>query len=112
MAELDLYLSYRHAAERALSDTFGSPVRLTVTDKFDSRHLVLRCKLIAASDAAPNSVVLKQMAVDAPPEQQPYPLACFLNELASLRFFSDLRNQLDIGPRLYCSHWRAGLLIL
>lgn len=99
-------------AASVLSDTFGSPVRLTVIDEFDSRHLVLRCKLEAASASVPASVVLKQLAVDGPPEQQPHPLACFANELSSLEFLDSLRNQLEVGPRLFETHRGAGLLIV
>jgi hypothetical protein len=99
-------------AESVLLDTFGSPVRLSVIDELDSRHLVLRCKLEAASDNAPASLILKRLAVDAPPEQQPHPLGSFANELSSLRFLGGLRNQVNVGPQLFGAHRRAGLLIL
>jgi hypothetical protein len=100
------------SAASVLSDTFGSPVRLTVIDELDSRHLVLRCKLEAASASVPASVVLKWLAVDGPLEQQPHPLACFANELSSLEFLGSLRNQLEVGPRLFETHRGAGLLIV
>jgi hypothetical protein len=99
-------------AESMLSDALGCRARLSRISKFDSRHLVLCCKLEATSDHAPASVVLKQFAVDAPPEQQPHPLNCFANELANLRFFGGLRNQLNVGPQLYRAHHGAGLLIV
>jgi hypothetical protein len=95
-----------------LSGALGSPVHLSVDEKFDSRHLVLRCRLVGASNHAPTSIVLKQMAVDAGPEQQLHPLDCFLNELANLRFFSDLRDRIHFGPRLHCCHGGVGLLIV
>lgn len=109
---LNNYETTVQLAESVLSGAFSSPVHLIVDEKFDSRHLVLRCKLIAAFDNAPTSIFLKQMAVDAPPEHSPHPLDFFLNELASLRFFSDLRDQFNFGPRLYCCHRGAGLLVI
>jgi hypothetical protein len=109
---LDNYEATVQLAESALSSAFNSPVHLVVDERFDSRHLVLRCRLITAFDNAPTSILLKQMAVDAPPEQSPHPGDCFLNELASLRLFNDLHDQLDFGPRLYCCHRDAGLLII
>jgi hypothetical protein len=99
-------------AESVLSSAFNSSVRLIVNEKFDSRHLVLRCKLVTALDNAPTSIFLKQMAVGAPPEHSPHPLDCFLNELASLRLFHGLRERFTFGPRLYGCHRGAGLLMI
>ncbi|MFN2285199.1 MAG: phosphotransferase [Anaerolineae bacterium] len=109
---LNNYETAIQLAESALSSTFNSPVHLVAIKKFDSRNLVLRCKLITASDNAPSSVILKQMAVDASPEQSPRPLDFFLNEVKSLRLFNDLRDQFDFGPRLYCCHHDPGFLII
>jgi hypothetical protein len=109
---LNNYETTVQLAESALSSAFNSPVHLVANEKFDSRHLVLRCKLITPFDNAPTSIFLKQMALDAPPEHSPRPLDYFLNELASLRLFNDLRDQFNFGPRLYCCHRGAGLLII
>jgi hypothetical protein len=109
---LNSYENTVKLAESALSNAFKSPVRLVVNEKFDSHNLVLRCKLITALDNAPSSIFLKQMAVDAALELSPSPLDLFLNELANLRFFDDLRDQFDFGPRLYCCHRGAGFLII
>jgi hypothetical protein len=108
---LNNYEATVQLAESALSSAFNNPVHLVVDESFDSRHLVLRCRLVTAFDNAPTSVLLKQMAVDAPPEHLPHPVDCFLNELASLRLFNDLRDQFNFGPRLYCYRRDAGLLI-
>jgi hypothetical protein len=106
------YTTTVHLAESVLSSAFSSPVHIRVDEKLDSRHLVLRCKLFAASGNAPTSIILKQMAVDAPPERSPHPLDFFLNELSSLRFSSKLLDQINLGPRLYCCHRGAGLLVI
>jgi len=99
-------------AERVLSSAFNSPVHLMVEEELDSRHLVLRCNLVTACDGAPTSILLKQMAVDAPPDQPLHPLDCFLNELANLRFFNEVRDRVAFGPRLYGWHRGAGLLLI
>jgi len=99
-------------AESVLSSAFNQSVHLIVQEEVDSRHLVLRCSLITACDQAPSRVLLKQMAVDTPPEHWPHPLDCFLNEWTNLRLFNDLGDPSPFGPRLVGGHRGAGLLII
>ncbi len=99
-------------AESLLATVFSTPVNLAVCEKFDSRHLVLRCELIGAIENQPKSIFIKQMLVDAETESSLQNRDFFVHELACLRMFNDLRDQHIIGPRLYCFHDDTGLLLI
>lgn len=99
-------------AASLLATEFSSPVNLVVREKFDSRHLVLRCELMGVIENQPKSIFIKQMSVDAQKELPSQNLDFFINELACLRLFNSLRDRHKIGPRLYCSREDIGLLII
>lgn len=99
-------------AENLLATVFSGPIKLVVCDKFDSRHNVLRCKLIGKLENRPKCVIIKHMSIGGQTESPLQNLDFFLNELACLRLFNGLQNPYKIGPRLYCSRKDIGLLIL
>ena len=101
-------------AQRLLTESTGSPVKLKNPEKLSSQNIVLRCQLDPVPPNISSSVVLKQVTStefnnpDGPTDESHR----FLNEWASLEFLSNLPGEAHYGPRLLASNREGNLIIL
>jgi len=101
-------------AQRLLTESAGSPIRLKNPVKMNSPNLVLRCQLDPLLSNIPPTVVIKQVTTtqfnhpDGPANESHR----YLNEWASLEFLRNLPGSKHYGPRLLASDREGNLIVL
>ncbi|HEU5229404.1 MAG TPA: hypothetical protein VFU49_16420 [Ktedonobacteraceae bacterium] len=105
-------------AEKLLSATFGSGIRLDAGDDLggSNRSLVYRFHVLDRPGATPSSVIVKlaHSTADAvyQPDSPTIPAWTFFNDWASLQFLSQLPNDVKLAPQFYCGDRASGMFIM
>ena len=107
-------------AERILSASFGSGVRLQAAPQLDGsdRSHVFRMRLVEGSAHAPPSVIVKRATVGNDESYDPNagaftaPAWRLFNDWAGLAFLDQIAGSDPIAPRLYGGDRNAGLIVL
>lgn len=114
MAEATDHASLIQLAQKLLTESTSSPIKIKNIEKLASQHLVLRCQIEPPPSNLSPSVILKQITTtefnnrpESTGESQR-----FLNEQASLEFLSNLPGDTHYGPRLLASRRTDNLIIL
>ena len=104
------------AAERMLSDVFGSQIRLTSVERLSEpgrRNLILRCLSSPISDF-PSRYIIKKVESDSyhPEDPDSWDSQRFFSDWVGSQFLSVLGGGANHGPRFYGGNRELGFIIL
>lgn len=108
-------LEIRARAEKLLTETFGGKVQLGEGEDLEGsgRSKVVRFKLLERPQTAPESVVVKQIVVEAAdPKLLDEAMTRNYNDWAGLQFLSDVGGKASPAPQFYAGDREAGLIVL
>jgi phosphotransferase family enzyme len=104
------------AAERILSDVFGSQIRFTNVERLSEsgrRNLILRCLSSPISDL-PSSYIIKKVESDSydPEDADSWDSQRFFSDWIGSQFLSALGGEANHGPQFYGGNRELGFIIL
>ncbi len=105
--------SFLAKVERALSDTWGGEVRLSLLANFEEHSHVARLTVAQAPTSTPSTVILKRWRVEGEERYDPgFSTIGLHNDWASMEFLANVMDDESLGPRIYVENMDEGFIVM